>query len=84
MKLRTFKDMAVNFSHEIEHTTKSNLELQFYAYSTEKIEVNPDMISKDIISEYYIMKPLEGIDNLYYIVSEIINNNSSILIEYKK
>ena len=36
--LTTLEAMAVNFSHEIEHTTKSNLKLQFFAYSTEKLK----------------------------------------------
>ena len=38
MELRTFKDMAVNFSHEIEHTTKSNLELQFMHIALKKLK----------------------------------------------
>ena len=63
--LDTYEAMAVNFAHEIEHTTSENIKLVYEKYSKDAIEEYPDLISQNMISEFYITKPLDNLDALY-------------------
>ena len=53
--------MAVNFGHEIEHTTKENIELSLSGASDDDVEAIPDHISQQMISEFLIKSPLPDI-----------------------
>ena len=75
--------MAVNLAHEIEHTTNENLRLQFNKSSENEIETEPDKISKAIINEYYIMKPLTSTAELMSLVNSMVQSNSNIEVEFK-
>ena len=47
--------MAVNFGHEIEHTTKENIELSLSGANKDDVEVIPNQISRQMISEFLII-----------------------------
>ena len=81
--LSVYEAMAVNFAHEIEHTTNKNLGLQFNKSSEKLIETEPDNITKAIINEYYIMKPLTSTAALIALVNFMVHSNSNIQVEFK-
>ena len=63
--LDTYEAMAVNFAHEIEHTTSDNIRLMHEKSSKSVIEKSPIKISRDMIRELYMTKPLDSLDALY-------------------
>ena len=75
--------MAVNFAHEIEHTTSENIKLVYEKYSKEAIEEYPDLISQNMISEFYITKPLDNLDALYRLIEEMLQEEDNIQIDFK-
>ena len=75
--LSTLEAMAVNFAHEIEHITSEKLKLQFYKYSKDDIEYHPQNITRKMINEYYIMKPLNSIEELRNLINTIIMSQIS-------
>lgn len=56
--LSPLEAMAVNFGHEIEHTTPEAIKLDFLKANKEDKERRPDMISNLLLKEYEMQKPL--------------------------
>lgn len=56
--LSPLEAMAVNFGHEIEHTTPEAIKLDFLKAKEEDRERRPDMISNLLLKEYEMQKPL--------------------------
>lgn len=81
--LETYEAMAVNFAHEIEHTTSDNIKLVYEKYGKDAIEEYPDLISQNMISEFYITKPLESLDAIYRLIEEKLQEEANIQINFK-
>ena len=81
--LDTYEAMAVSFAHEIEHTTSENIKLVYEKYSKDAIEEYPDLISQNMISEFYITKPLDNLDALYRLIEEMLQEEANIQIDFK-
>ena len=67
--LSVYEAMAVNFAHEIEHTTNKNLGLQFNKSSEKLIETEPDNITSTAA--------------LIALVNFMVHSNSNIQVEFK-
>ena len=59
--LTPLEAMAINFGHEIEHTTPNAIKLDFLKASKEDKEGRPNMISNLLLKEYEMQKPLPQI-----------------------
>ncbi len=81
--LTTLEAMAVNFAHEIEHLTNENLKLQFFRMGEKEIEMSPDRISHDMIREFYVMKPLDNVDELYNLVNKLLQSQTNVKINFQ-
>ena len=81
--LETYEAMSVNFAHEIEHTTSDNIKLVLEKSSKEAIEKYPNLISQNMISEFYITKPLDNLDALYRLIKEKLQEKANIQINFK-
>ena len=65
-KLTTVEAMAVNFGHEIEHTTDESVTLNANQASVEEREKKPNAISNQLIKEYERQKPIvDNPDNIF-------------------
>ena len=81
--LDTYEAMAVNFAHEIEHTTSDNIRLMHEKSSKSVIEKSPIKISRDMIREFYMAKPLDSLDALYKAIHEALQKETNIQINFK-
>ena len=81
--LETYEAMAVNFAHEIEHTTSDNIKLVLENYGKDAIEEYPNLISQNMISEFYVTKPLDSLDALYRLIEEKLQEEANIQIKFK-
>ena len=70
--------IAVNFGHEIEHTTSENLELVYQNALKKEIEYVPNQISKDMITEFVYLMKLKSLKDIQILPDPLIQTKPNI------
>ena len=76
--------IAVNFGHEIEHTTSENLELVYQNALKKEIEYVPNQISKDMITEFVYLMKLKSLKDIQILPDPLIQTKPNIDIKVKE
>lgn len=76
--------IAVNFGHEIEHTTSENLELVYQNVLKKEIEYVPNQISKDMITEFVYLMKLKSLKDIQILPDPLIQTKPNIDIKVKE
>ena len=72
--------MAINFGHEIEHTTSENLELRSRNAQKKEREAAPKQVSKDMISEFVYLQVLKSLKDIQISPNPLIQTAQNINI----
>ena len=76
--------IAVNFGHEIEHTTSENLELAYQNALKKEREYIPKQISKDMITEFVYLMTLKSLKDIQILPDPLIQTKLNIDIKVKE